>query len=82
MMANNAIRTYATTFSEEEMTMEKYTQLIKDIARLIAGTDRENILLKCDLERTKHQLAKAEEQLETVVAQHVVAMEKGGGAHA
>lgn len=82
MMANKVERTYATIFSEEEITMEKYTELIKDIARLIVDADRENILLKCDLERTKQQLAKAEEQLETVVAKHVVAMEKEGAKHA
>lgn len=40
--------------------MDKYTELIKDIANLIADTNRENFLLKCELRDTKQQLAEAE----------------------
>ena len=68
--------------------MDKYNELLKDIARMIADTDRENFLLKCDLENTKAQLAAAEdriaraerkradaeEQLETVVAKNAIKM--------
>ena len=68
--------------------MDKYNQLLLDIARLIADTDRENILLKYDLQNTKEQLAAAEdriaraekekavaeEQLETVVAKQAIQM--------
>ena len=68
--------------------MDKYNQLLLDIAHLIADTDRENILLKYDLQNTKEQLAAAEdriaraekekavaeEQLETVVAKQAIQM--------
>ena len=54
--------------------MDKYTELLKDIARLIADTDRENFLLRSDLERVKGQLSAAEEQLETAVASAAVEM--------
>lgn len=68
--------------------MDKYNELLKDIARMIADTDRENFLLKCDLENAKAQLAAAEdriaraekekaiaeEQLETVVAKQAIKM--------
>lgn len=54
--------------------MDKYNQLLLDIARLIADTDRENFLLKADLERVKGQLSAAEEQLETAVASAAVKM--------
>lgn len=43
--------------------MDKYTELLKDIAALIANTDRENFLLKCDLERAQQQLSAAEEKI-------------------
>lgn len=92
-MAKNNERTYTTRFSEETITMDKYNQLLLDIARLIADTDRENFLLKCDLENTKDQLAAAEdriaraekekafaeEQLENVVAERAVEMMKEEG---
>lgn len=68
--------------------MDKYTELLKDIARLIVDTDRENFLLKTDLEFAKSQIAAAEEriaraekekaaaeeQLETVVAKRAAEM--------
>lgn len=68
--------------------MDKYNQLLLDIARMIVDTDRENFLLKCDLENAKAQLeaaedritraekqrAAAEEQLETVVAKQAIKM--------
>lgn len=60
--------------------MDKYNQLLLDIARLIADTDRENFLLKTDLERVKGQLSAAEEQLETVVAKSAVQMIAEEGA--
>lgn len=92
-MAKNNERTYTTRFSEETITMDKYNQLLLDIARLIADTDRENFLLKCDLENTKDQLAAAEDriahaekrraaaedQLEHVVAERAVEMMKEEG---
>ena len=74
MMAKAIERTYATTFSEEEITMDKYNELLLDIARLIADTNRENFLLRSDLERTKQALATAEGQLEDVVATAAVEM--------
>lgn len=73
-MAKKQERTYATTFSEEAITMDKYTELLKDIARLIVDADRENFLLKCELDGTKQKLAAAEDQLETVVAKRAVEM--------
>lgn len=53
--------------------MDKYTELLKDIATLIADTNRENFLLKCELNRTKEQLASAESK---------IALAKGERAHA
>lgn len=76
-MANKNERTYSTTFSEEALTMDKYTELIKDIARLIADTDRENFLLKSELSRANQMIAAAEEQLEAVVARNAVDMMTG-----
>ena len=56
---------------------EKYSELIKDIATMIADQDRENYLLKMELENVKAQLehcerqrAAAEAQLEDVVARN------------
>lgn len=86
-MAEKIERTYKTTFTEE-IPMDKYNQLLLDIARMIVDTDRENFLLKCDLENAKAQLeaaedritraekqrAAAEEQLETVVAKQAIKM--------
>lgn len=43
--------------------MDKYNELLKDIATLIADTNRENFLLKCELNRTKEQLAAAESKI-------------------
>ena len=40
--------------------MDKYTELIKDIARLIVDTERENFLLKCELDTVKAELTNAE----------------------
>lgn len=40
--------------------MDKYTELLKDFAKLIADTDRENFLLKHELDVTKQKLAAAE----------------------
>ena len=73
-MAKQIDRTYSTTFSEEAITMDKYTELLKDIARLIVDTDRENFLLKSELARANQMIAAAEEQLETVVAKNAVDM--------
>lgn len=87
-MAAKIERTYETKFTGEAITMDKYNQLLLDIAHLIADTDRENILLKYDLQNTKEQLAAAEdriaraekekavaeEQLETVVAKQAIQM--------
>lgn len=44
--------------------MDKYTELLKDFARIIADTDRENFLLKHELEATKQRLADAEAEVE------------------
>lgn len=44
--------------------MDKYTELLKDFARLIADTDRENFLLKHELDVTKQKLEKAEAEIE------------------
>lgn len=93
MMAKKDQRTYATTFSAEVLTMDKYNQLLLDIARLIADTDRENFLLRSELVRAQEQLeaaedriarankekAVAEEQLESVVAERAVEMLKEEG---
>lgn len=43
--------------------MNKYDELLKDIARLIADANRENFLLKCELSNTKEQLAAAESKI-------------------
>ena len=78
MAKNKNDRTFTTTFSEEAITMDKYTALIKDIARLIVDADRENFLLKCDLERAQSQIASMEEQLENAVAKNAAAMMREG----
>lgn len=54
--------------------MDKYKELLRDIATMIADANRENFLLNAELERTKQQLAEAEERLETVVAKRAVEM--------
>lgn len=54
--------------------MDKYNALLRDIAAIIANADRDNFLLKCELERVKGQLAAAEDQLETVVAKRAAEM--------
>lgn len=83
-----AERVYKTTFSEEVLDMDKYNELLRDIAAIIANTDRDNFLLKAELERVKGQLdaaeertaraekraAAAEDQLETVVAKRAAEM--------
>lgn len=43
--------------------MDKYKELIKDIAEIIADQGRENFLLKHELEKTKAQLFAAESKL-------------------
>lgn len=43
--------------------MDKYKQLINDIAEIIADQGRENFLLKHELEKTKAQLLAAESKL-------------------
>lgn len=43
--------------------MDKYTELLKDIAKLIAETERENFLLKYDLEKAEKQIGAAEEKI-------------------
>ena len=48
--------------------MDKYKELIKDVADLIADTRRENYLLTCELERTKQALDAAEERIIKLVA--------------
>ena len=87
-MADKVEREYKTTFSEEVLDMDKYNELLRDIAALIVNTDRDNFLLKCELERVKGQLdaaeeradradkraAEAEDQLETVVAKRAAEM--------
>lgn len=42
----------------------KYKELLKDFACLIADTDRENFLLKHELDVTKQKLEKAEAEIE------------------
>lgn len=68
--------------------MDKYTELLKDIARVIADTDRESILFKYELKnaeamleaaeekikRKDAELAAAHEQIETLVAKNAVKM--------
>lgn len=44
--------------------MDKYTELLKDFARLITDTERENFLLKHELDVTKQKLEKAEAEIE------------------
>lgn len=56
--------------------MDKYNQLLLDIARLIADTDRENFLLKSELERTNEQLAAAEDRIERAQKEKAVAEEQ------
>lgn len=87
-MADKVEREYVTTFCEEAIDMDKYNELLRDIAALIANTDRDNFLLKCELERVKGQLdaaetradladkraAAAEDQLENVVAKRAAEM--------
>lgn len=46
--------------------MEKYTQLIKCIAKVISDLDRDNYLLSCELERTKENLKRAESKIAAV----------------
>ena len=43
---------------------EKYSELIKDIATMIADQDRENYLLKMELENVKAQLEHCEKRRE------------------
>ena len=43
---------------------EKYSELIKDIATIIADQERENYLLKMELENVKSQLEYCERQRE------------------
>lgn len=82
------VRTYKTTFCEEAIDMDKYNELLRDIAAIIANTDRDNFLLRAELERVKGQLdaaeeraaqadkraAAAEDQLETAVAKRAAEM--------
>lgn len=75
-MAEKIERTYKTTFTGEALTMDKYEQLLKDIARLIADTDRENIILKYDLENTKAQLEAAESKIKCKDADLTAAYDK------
>lgn len=46
--------------------MDKYTEMLKDFARLIADTDRENFLLKHELEKTKALLDKANAEIDSL----------------
>ena len=62
MMAKQQ-REYKTILLEESLPMNKYDELLKDIARLIADANRENFLLKCELSNTKEQLAAAESKI-------------------
>lgn len=61
-------REYKTTLLEESLPMDKYTELLKDIATLIADTSRENFLLKHELNRTQEQLAAAEHKIADALA--------------
>ncbi|MBQ5641239.1 MAG: hypothetical protein IIV05_05470 [Ruminococcus sp.] len=45
--------------------MDKYTELLKDIAKLIAETERENFLLKYDLEKAQEKISAAEEKIKS-----------------
>ena len=95
MMAEKIERTYKTTFTEE-INMDKYTELLKDIARVSADTDREKFLLKCELDAVKaalrdaegeikrkdQKIAAAEDQLETAVAKQAIQMMQEDGASA
>lgn len=56
--------------------MDKYTELLKDIATIIADAHREKFLLSCELEKVKAQLSRAEEQLEDAVALNALMMAK------
>lgn len=64
MMSKKQERVYLTNFSEETITMDKYNELLKDIAVLIADAHRENFLLNCELEETRKMLDIAEKKLE------------------
>lgn len=46
--------------------MDKYTELLKDIASLIADTNRENVILKYDLESVNKKLAEAESKIAVI----------------
>jgi len=46
--------------------MEKYTQLIKYIAKVIADLDRDNYLLSYELEQTREKLMRAERKIDAV----------------
>lgn len=75
-------RTYSTV-TAEELTMDKYTQLLKDIATIIADTERENFLLRSELERTKICLAETEEKMTSAIARNAVdMMTRGSGGNA
>ena len=54
--------------------MDKYKELLKDIATIIADAHRENFLLSSELERVKGQLEAAETKIEDIVARQAVAM--------
>ena len=56
--------------------MDKYTELLKDIAKLIAETDRENFLLKYDLEKAEKQLNAAEAKIKAREAELECANER------
>lgn len=63
MMKEKQERKYLTTFSGEAITMDKYRELLKDIATLIADAQRENFLLSSELEYTKELLTRAEKKI-------------------
>lgn len=52
------------------MTTEKYAELIKEIAGIISDSERECVLLKYELERTKKALDEAEAKIIELVAEN------------
>lgn len=56
------------------MTTEKYAELIKEIAGIISDGERECVLLKYELERTKKALDEAEAKIIELVAENAALM--------
>ena len=62
------------------MTTEKYAELIKEITGIISDGERECVLLRYELERTKKALDEAEAKIIELVAENAALMMIDKGA--